>query len=389
MQRSEGRIRTTHTGSLPRSQELRELLISKSSGTRIDAEKLDRAVGKSVDAAIGLQMACGIDVGNDGEQSRFFYSTYAAERMSGFAGETHRPPIIEFEVFPEWAAMWATRYMDTAGDTKTVTVPAAVGDLHYDGELTLIRQETARFRACLETRGRSFVQPFMNAASPGVIAMMHPDQYFGSHNAYLDAIAREMRKEYEYVASQGFLLQIDAPDLAGERLVHYREGGLSEYLRIMETHVEVLNRALENIPPEQVRVHCCWGNYPGPHVHDVELQDLVGLLYQLNVGGLVLPFANPRHAHELEVFRKHRLPDSMSLVVGVLDVTSDFVEHPRLVAERLVRAARAIGDPSRVLAGTDCGFSSGVTTQWLAGEIIALKLRSLREGADLASDQLW
>ncbi len=389
MQRSDGRILTTHTGSLPRTPELRALLVDQRRGVDLDPSETEAVVRASIDAAIGMQVDGGIDVGNDGEQGRFFYSTYAADRMTGFAGATHRPPVIEFEVFPEWAALWASRYAMPEDDTDSVTVPAAVGELRYDDGLTLIRAETDRLRAALEARGAPFVATFMNAASPGVIATMHPNEHFESHDAYLTALAREMRKEYEYVVSQGFMLQIDAPDFAGERLVHFRDGPLSDYLRIMETHVEVLNAALEGIPPERVRVHCCWGNYPGPHVHDVELEDLVGLLYRLDVGALVLPFANPRHAHELEVFERHPLPDSMSLVVGVLDVTTDFVEHPRLVAERLVRAARAIGDPSRVLAGADCGFATGATMQWLANDIIGLKLRAMREGAELASQQLW
>jgi 5-methyltetrahydropteroyltriglutamate--homocysteine methyltransferase len=389
VQRSEGRILTTHTGSLPRSPELRTLLVDKSEGRETDPAQFERALRASIDDVVGVQVDGGIDVGNDGEQGRFFYSTYAADRMSGFAGATFRPSIIEFEVFPEWAASWAKRYTDTAGDAGQVEVPAAVGDLHYDDDLTLIGQETARFREALDNRGEPFAEPFMNAASPGVIATMHPDEHFNDHDAYLDAISREMRKEYEYVVDQGFVLQIDAPDFAAERLVHFRDGPLSDYLKIMEAHVAMLNRALENIPPDRVRVHCCWGNYPGPHVHDVELQDLIGLLYELNVGALVLPFANPRHAHELEIFATRPPPDWMSLVVGALDVTTDFVEHPRLVAERLVRAARAIGDPTRVIAGTDCGFATGVTMQWLSNDIIAMKLRSLRDGADLASDELF
>jgi 5-methyltetrahydropteroyltriglutamate--homocysteine methyltransferase len=389
MQRSDGRICTTHTGSLPRTPELRKLLIEANQGRAPDPTVLDRAINASVDAAISTQVAGGIDVGSDGEQGRFYYSTYAADRMTGFAGATHRPPIVEFEVFPEWASAWTTRWLSTAEETEIVTVPAAVGDLHYDDELTLIGEEIARFRAALDARAAPFTAAFMNAASPGVIATMHPNEYFGSRDDYLEAIAREMRKEYEHVVSQGFVLQIDAPDLAAERLIHFREGSLTDYLKIMEKHVEVLNQALDGLPAEQLRVHCCWGNYPGPHVHDVELKDLLGLLYQVNAGALVLPFANPRHAHELEVFEAHPLPDSMTLVVGVLDVTTDFVEHPRLVADRLVRAAQAVGDPSRIMAGADCGFATGVTRQWLTNDVISMKLRALRDGADLASERLW
>ncbi len=388
MLRSDGRILTTHTGSLPRGRRLSELLIARHRGEPVDVAELRAAAREGVDAAIELQLRSGIDVGNNGEQPRFSYSSYVSDRMSGFGGRSQRNAFIDFELFPAWAEQFGRRYLEQLSQEDYVKSPAADAEVRY-ADLAPIQHEVADYRAALAAQGDGFVESFMNAASPGIVAAMLRNQYYATHEEYVFALARELRTEYEYVVEQGLVLQIDAPDIPGERGVNLRDGTLSDYLAIVESHVAALNEALANIPPDRVRMHCCWGNYPGPHVHDVELREVLPLLYRANVGALVLPFANPRHAHEIELFARYPLPDSMALVVGAIDITTEFVEHPELVAQRLVRAAEVVGDPSRILAGTDCGFGAGVGQDFVAGEIVPLKLRALRDGADLASERLF
>lgn len=385
MQRSDDRILTTHTGSLPRGAELEDLLIRKERGEQVADGELDRVAGAGVEHVVGKQIESGVDVINDGEQPRVGFQTYVPMRMDGFGGASSRPAFADFVRYPDYAELWLRRGWTTS---KVFDAPQAVAEVEYTG-LSEAEAECALFRRASDAQQGRYRDRFMTAAAPGIVATTMLNAYYDSHESYVQALARELRKEYEFIHSQGFLLQLDCPDLAMERVGLFKDEPTSRFLEVVETHIDAINRAVENIPAESIRLHVCWGNWDGPHDSDVELADLLPILYGADVGALSLELANPRHYHEYKAFEHHPLPDSMVLIPGVIDPKTNLVEHPEVVAERIERAVAAVGDRSRVIAGTDCGFGTFSGWTMVAPTVAWAKLRAMRDGADLASSRLW
>jgi 5-methyltetrahydropteroyltriglutamate--homocysteine methyltransferase len=385
MQLSEDRILTTHTGSLPRSSELEDLLIRKERGEQVDEAELERVAQRGVEQVIDEQIAAGIDVINDGEQPRVGFQTYVALRMQGFGGASSRPAFADFVRYPDYAELWQRRGWVTS---KVFDAPQALAEVEYKN-LTEARTECELFGRASEARDGAYRDRFMSAASPGIVATTMLNAYYDSHESYVRAVARELRKEYELIDSQGFLLQLDCPDLAMERAGLFQDDPTSRFLEVVETHIDAINEAVENIPAEHIRLHVCWGNWDGPHDSDVPLEDILPILYQARVGALSLELANPRHSYEYQAFERHPLPDSMVLIPGVIDVKTNIVEHPEVVAERIMRAVAAVDDRTRVIAGTDCGFGTFAGWTLVAPGVAWAKLATLRAGADLATRRLW
>jgi 5-methyltetrahydropteroyltriglutamate--homocysteine methyltransferase len=379
MKRSTSRILTTHTGSLPRSVALQELLRLREERRPYDQAVFASSVRAAVADVVQQQIASGLDVINDGEQERSQYATYVKERLSGFEGERlirARPRLGDTD-FPE--------YVGTHQSSTTIPQPACTGPIAWknrDG----VQQDIATLQAALGTR--QVEEVFMTAASPGVVATFLPNEYYPSHEAYLQALAEVMKEEYQAIVQAGFLLQIDCPDLAMTRVNQFAHLSVDEFKQIVATHIDILNAALDGLPPERMRLHLCWGNYEGPHHHDVPLQEIVDIVLRARPVGISFEGANPRHAHEWKVWRNVRLPDNKVLIPGVIDSTTNFVEHPELVAERIERYADVVGR-ERVIAGTDCGFGTSAWGRKVDGKIAWAKLRSLVEGARLASKALW
>lgn len=382
MRRSDARILTTHTGSLPRPPALRDLLVRHDRGEAVDPAALAREADAAVREVVRRQREVGIDVGNDGEQPRVGFSTYPAKRMRGFGGASRRRLSRDLLEHPDYAARLARQ---RAGAARIGDAPQAVADVLY-ADLSEARAECALFERYADG---AFVEAFMTAASPGVIATIMLDAYYGSHDKYVRALAREMRKEYELIVARGLVLQLDCPDLAMERARFFQDEPLDRFLDAVALHVAALNDAIAGLPADRIRLHLCWGNYDGPHTHDVPLEPLLPIVYRARVGALSLPLASPRHQHELKVFRRHPLPADWLFIPGVIDSTTNVVEHPEVVADRLVAAAEVVGDRSRILAGVDCGFGTFAGSQLVEDSVVWAKLRALREGADLATRRLW
>ncbi|HSB41434.1 MAG TPA: methionine synthase [Methylomirabilota bacterium] len=385
MKRSEGRILTTHVGSLPRPPALRDLLVRRDRGEPVDAVALAREADAAVAHVVAKQLEAGIDVGNNGEQPRAGFSTYVAGRMRGFGGASRRLPARDLIEFPDYADMLARRRRDAA---RIADAPQAIAEVEY-ADLGPAAEECDAFLRHTDRRSPAFAERFMTAASPGVIATILLSAHYRSHEEYVMALAREMRKEYALIHARGLLLQVDCPDLAMERARFFQDVPLEAFQRSVELHVEAINRATAGIPPERIRLHLCWGNYDGPHTHDVPLEAVLPLVYRARVGALSLPLGNPRHQHEYRVLRRHPLPGSMLLLPGVIDTTTNYVEHPEVVADRIVAAAEAVGDPTRVLASTDCGFGTFAGSEMVAHSVVWAKLGALTEGAAIASRRLF
>jgi 5-methyltetrahydropteroyltriglutamate--homocysteine methyltransferase len=383
--RSERRILTTHVGSLPRPPALRDLLVRRDRGEAVDAAALAREVAAAVAHVVGKQLEVGIDVGNNGEQPRAGFSTYVAGRMRGFGGASRRLPARDLIDFPDYADMLARRRKDAA---RIADAPQAVAEVEY-ADLRPAAEECDGFLRETDGRAPGFTERFMTAASPGVIATILLSAHYRSHEAYIRALAREMRKEYELIHSRGLLLQVDCPDLAMERVRFFQNDSLEAFQQAVALHVEAINQATAGIPADRIRLHVCWGNYDGPHTHDVALEAVLPLLYRARVGALSLPLANPRHQHEYRVLRRHPLPDSMLLLPGVIDTTTNYVEHPEVVADRIAQAVDAVGDRTRVIASTDCGFGTFAGSEMVAHRVVWAKLGALVEGAALASRRLF
>jgi len=384
MKTSSDRILTTHVGSLPRSETLSDLLVRREDGEAIDpsglAEEMDRAVRHIVER----QADAGIDIGNDGEQQRVGFQTYVPRRMSGFAGESNRIPGLDYTEFPELGETLNRRFPKRS---RMQNAPEAQGELKYL-DTSAINQEIRRVQKTAKAVGR-FEECFMTAPSPGIISSTMLNAYYDSQEAYLTAIAREMSNEYQAIHQAGLVLQIDAPDLAMDRAMFFRELNDADFVKAVEMNVAALNKGLEGIPAERVRLHCCWGNWDGPHIFDVALELLLPVLYQANVGALSIELANPRHQHEYDAIRRNPLPDHMVLIPGVINTTTNIVEHPEVVARRLEEAVSVVGDRERVIASTDCGFGTFTNREWVIEPSVWLKLKTLREGADLASKRLY
>jgi 5-methyltetrahydropteroyltriglutamate--homocysteine methyltransferase len=326
-----------------------------------------------------------VDVGNDGEQPRVGFSTYPAKRMKGFGGASKRRMSRDIADHPDYMARLSRM---RTGAARINDAPQAVAEVAYT-DLTEATAECDLFARATAGAAKTFAEPFMTAASPGVIATIMLDAYYGSHERYIRALAREMRREYELIVARGFVLQLDCPDLAMERVRFFQDEPMDRFLDAVALHIDAINEAIASIPPDRVRLHLCWGNYDGPHTHDVALEPLLPIIYRARVGALSLPLASPRHQHELKAFRRHPLPAGMLFLPGVIDSTTNVVEHPEVVADRITAAVEAIGDRSRVLASVDCGFGTFAGSQLVEESVVWTKLRALREGADLATKRLW
>jgi 5-methyltetrahydropteroyltriglutamate--homocysteine methyltransferase len=385
MRRSEERILTTHVGSLPRNPRLRDLLVRQDRGEVIDDAELEREVEAAVLHVVHKQIEVGIDIGNDGEQPRVGFSTYVSRRMRGFGGESRRPPARELADFPDYAAMLEFRRRAGA---RINNAPQALAEVQY-ADLSLAARECDLFERAATALPRPFTETFMTAASPGIIATTMLNAHYDSHERYVFALAAQMRREYELIHSRGLLLQLDCPDLAMERTRLFQNESLERFQEIVALHIEAINLAVANIPPERIRLHVCWGNNDSPHIYDVPLEAILPILYRARVGALSLELANPRHQHEYKVFKRYPLPDTMLFLPGVIDSTTNFVEHPEVVADRICQAVEAVGDRSRVIASVDCGFGTFAGSELVAESVVWAKLRTLREGAMLASSRLW
>ena len=380
-------IPTTHAGSLPRPLELTGLYARRAQGGHVDADALAAAGRAATDAIVARQIEAGVTVGNNGEQQREGFFLYVQHRMSGFGGSWKRPGRRDVFRYPGLVREYETFLRVRAEAVSNMEPPMNLGAVRYVDRGPL-EDECETFRRALERAGGGFGQPFMTAASPGIVVSAMKSGHYADRNAYLADVAEALRVEYEAVVGNGWLLQIDAPDLAMERHFLFADEPLRAFQDWVELVVETLNGALANVPRERVRLHVCWGNYEGPHDMDVELRDVLPILLQADVGGLVLPFANPRHQHEVEELRRTPLAPDQYLVAGVIDTTTNYVEHPETVAERLERAARAVGDPARIQAGTDCGFDTSAGMGRVPEDVVWAKLRSMAEGARIASGRL-
>lgn len=374
---------TTHVGSLPRPDDLIELLNRRNEGEDVDAETFERTVAAARRQAIDRQAETGIDIVNDGEQGRTGYNIYVRDRMEGFGErEVTRKLWSDLKEFPGYAER---AYEGTELDPQDR--PAAVGPLEYDP--TRARDEIATLFDLIENGDAAFADTFVTAASPGVAAETLPNRYYDSDEEYLFAMAEQLSEEYELVAESDAVLQLDAPDLLGYRHRHYQDRSLAAFKDIVRTRVRAINEATANVPDEQIRLHVCWGNYEGPHHHDVPLEEIVPLLYEADVGGLLVEQANPRHQHEFRVFEDHPLPEEWVLVPGVIDVKTNIVEHPETVADRIERAADAVGDPTRIVAAPDCGFGTLVGWHTVQREVAWRKLEAMVDGAERATERLF
>ncbi|MDQ3829020.1 MAG: cobalamin-independent methionine synthase II family protein [Candidatus Tectomicrobia bacterium] len=379
MKRSTSRILTTHTGSLPRSRKLQELLRLWDERRPYDQHAFAEGVRAAVAEVVRQQIATGLDVINDGEQGRSQYAAYVKERLTGFEGERlirARPRLGDAD-FPDYVA--------THQSSTSIPQPACTGPIAWRDK-EAIQQDIANLKAAVG--GRQVEEVFMTAASPGVIANFLPNEYYPTEEAYLYALAEVMKDDYQAIVRAGFLLQVDCPDLAMTRVTQFAHLTVDEFKDVVALHVEVLNAALDGLPPERMRLHLCWGNYEGPHHYDVPLAEILPLVLKARPAGLSFEGANPRHAHEWKVWQDIRLPGDKVIIPGVLDSTTNFIEHPELVAERIVRYAEVVGR-ERVIAGTDCGFGTSAWGRKVDSKIAWAKLQSLEEGARLASASLW
>ena len=388
MQRSTDRILTTHTGSLPRPERLTRLYVQRVRGERVDDGAIAEAGRDAVRAVIPKQAEAGIDVGNNGEQQRESFFLYLKERVTGFGGSWERPSRADVDRYPGFKKRWLEQTSGKQRVSPNEALPMAIGEVAYK-DAQAIEAECRDFREILAESPDAFVESFMNAPSPGIVAAAIRNRHYDTERQYLEALGEALRIEYEAIVRSGFVLQIDAPDLALERHVSYKDRPLSDFLAFVEDVISVINGALRNIPRDRVRIHVCWGNSESPHDSDVPLEDILPIVRQAKVGGFVLPFANPRHAHEFRAFERMPLDDDQILVAGVIDPLTNIVEHPEVVSDRLERVAAAVGDPSRVLAGTDCGFDTSAGWGRVAEDVVWAKLRSLRDGARLASVRLF
>jgi 5-methyltetrahydropteroyltriglutamate--homocysteine methyltransferase len=379
MKRSTERILTTHTGSLTRPRKLLDMIEASGQRRRKDDEAFQAEVRSAVADVVRHQAHTGIDIVNDGEQGRVTYATYVKQRLTGFGGTGKPMTCSDLDAVPGYR----DRYM---GGGAQLTMGGCDGPVSYNGMAELDR-DIENLKRGLE--GQTYQEAFMSAASPGVIAHFLDNEYFPSDEAYLDALADAMKVEYERLHQAGLLLQIDCPDLAMARVQKkFAPMSTSQFCAAAELRVAALNRAVAGIPPEAMRIHLCWGNYEGPHHHDVELKEIINIVLKARPAGIVLESCNPRHEHEWQVFEKVKLPAGKVMIPGVIDTVTNFVEHPELVAQRIERWAKVLGREN-VIAGNDCGFASVAGFNPVHPEIVWMKLKSLADGARLASGRLW
>jgi 5-methyltetrahydropteroyltriglutamate--homocysteine methyltransferase len=380
MKRSTERILTTHTGSLPRPNDLVAMLYAKENGELQDQAAFVARVRAATAEIVEKQVECGVDIVNDGEVGKVGYSTYVKDRLTGFDGEASPLAIADLVEFPEYS-----QRLFQGTPIESMKRPACTGPITYRGKVAL-QKDLENFKAALQ--GVEPEDAFLSAASPGVISLFLKNDHYPNHEAYLTALAEAMKEEYNAIHRAGFLLQVDCPDLAMGRHIQFAEASLEEFRRSAELHVEALNHALADIPPERMRLHLCWGNYEGPHHLDVPLRDIIDIVLKARPAGVSFEAANPRHEHEWKVFRGFTLPAEKMLIPGVLDSTTNYIEHPELIAERLCRFAEVVGREN-VIAGTDCGFSTFAGFTTVDPKVTWAKFRAMAEGARLASERLW
>ncbi len=381
MKKSTQRILTTHTGSLPRPADLLQLLAAREQGDLQESSLLESRVSSAVAEVVQRQIEAGLDVINDGEQGKMVYATYAKDRLNGFEGESAFVfDMADLREFPEYAQRL---FKDI--DMSLMKLPSCNGPISWKNRGAVQRDIQNLQAAVSQARAE---EVFMSAASPGVIALFLRNEYYPTHEAYVQALAEAMKEEYETIHRAGFLLQLDCPDLAMGRHIRYGDLPLEEFLKIAESNVEAINQATRGIPPDRMRMHVCWGNNEGPHHHDVPLRDIIGILFKARPAGISVEACNPRHGHEWELFEEVDLPDGKVLIPGVIDSTTNFIEHPRLVAQRIRRYADLIGREN-VIAGTDCGFATAAYYTPVDPRIAWAKLRAMVEGARLATEELW
>ena len=381
MKRSESRILTTHTGSLPRSPELQELLRSRLDPKAGEAEEFRTGVDEGVADVVAKQVEIGIDVINDGEQGRVQYATYVKDRLTGFDGEQllRARPRIDMVDFPEFAAQ------SGVSSSATIPWPACTGPIAWKDK-DAVQRDIQRLQTA--TSGVKSEEVFMTAASPGVIANFLVNEHYPSEEEYLYALADVMKDDYKAIVDSGLLLQIDCPDLAMTRVTQFSDLSQEQFIKIVEIHVEVLQYALAGLAPDRMRLHLCWGNTEGPHHYDVPLKEIINIVLKAPPLGISFEGANPRHAHEWKVWEDVKLPDGKVIIPGVLDTTTNFIEHPELIAERIVRYAGVVGKEN-MMVGSDCGFGTSAWGRRVESRIAWAKLESMVEGARLASQALW
>ncbi len=379
------RILTTHAGSLPRPKRLAEMLGRKSRQEPVDSAALERMTLESTREVVAKQLQVGIDVGNNGEQSRESFFTYVQHRMTGFSGRSQRPMMSDLVRYPSFVELKVPDFARVKVDL--MHAPKATGEIRYRDSAAIVK-ECADFAKIASEQKSRFVETFMTSPSPGIIAAAMQNEYYPSLADYVAALGEALKSEYETIVSQELILQIDCPDLAMERHTSFADRPINEFLDFVGLVISAINRALANIPRDRVRIHVCWGNYEGPHNADVALEEILPRLYEARVGALMVSMANPRHAHEYRCFRRFPLPREMALIAGVVDTTTNYVEHPETIADRIERVTEAVGDPRRVMAGTDCGFETTAGLAEVAEEIVWEKLRSLSDGAALATKRL-
>lgn len=386
MQHSRDKILTTHAGSLPRPKELITLLTAKFSGKSIEESALARAVQEAISAAIARQIEAGIDIVNNGEMGRESFFTYLQHRMTGFGGTSTRPIMADLTRYP---GSLERRRQAMGSDERVdlLQAPKAIGDVRYVNS-DPIEQECRQLNQLLESRAGQFSEAFVSAPSPGIIAAGMQNEYYDDLETYVNAIAAALRTEYTTIARAGMVLQIDAPDLALERHTLFQDKPLSEFLAFVRLVVAAINGALEGIPRDQIRLHVCWGNYEGPHDLDVPLEEIWPEVSQINARAIMLSMANPRHAHEYRLFTDPSFLGDRLLIPGVIDTTTNYIEHPETVADRIERIAQAVGDPQRIIAGTDCGFETAAGSKMVVEGVVWAKLRALAEGAAIATKRL-
>ena len=380
MKRSTERILTTHTGSLPRPDDLIRTMFAREEGVPVDPSALAARIRSAVADVVGKQVQAGIDVVSDGELSKPSYATYVKDRLTGFGGASHP---LQYQDLVDFPGM-ARRVFGDPGRARRKT-PACDGAIGVR-DARAAQADVDNLGAAL--KGAKASEGFMSAASPGVVSLFFKNEHYPSHEAYLFAIAEAMRHEYETVAKGGFVLQIDCPDLAMGRHIQYAALSVEEFRKAARLHIEALNVALANVPAEQARVHLCWGNYEGPHHYDVPLADILDIVFRAKPAGISFEASNPRHAHEWRVFERQKLPAGKVIIPGVIDSTTNFIEHPELIAERVTKYATLVGR-EHVLAGSDCGFGTWVGQAAVDPDIVWAKLAAMAEGARLASRALY
>jgi 5-methyltetrahydropteroyltriglutamate--homocysteine methyltransferase len=383
MKTSQGRILTTHVGSLPRSTAVLELLDQRESGASVSAVEFDETLGREVADVVRRQVELGVDLVSDGEMSKISYATYVKDRLSGFSEEGETEPVkphLDLAPFPELRRKMALLTGQRRFKRVSCIGPVALRDKEQ------LLQDLRRLDEA--TAAAQPNEAFVNAASPGVVATFLSNRYYPTHEAYIQAVAEAMRGEYEAIVSAGFLLQVDCPDLAMSRHTAFQDLTEAEFLKLAAMHVEALNHALRNVPRDMVRIHVCWGNYEGPHTHDIDLRKIASLVLGVKAMALSLEAANPRHEHDWAIWQDIRFPEDKILLPGVIDTSTNYVEHPDLVAQRIIRFAQRLGR-ERIIASTDCGFGTSAGYGKIDPDVAYLKLGSLVRGAAKASEELW